>query len=357
MLRLSVILATYNRAETLRRTLAHLAAQTLDGRSFEVIVIDDASPDHTREVVAAAAKDMPCQVKYLTHSPNRGPGFTQNQGLREARAPLCLLIADDILMSPGALAAHLKGHRDHPGENIAILGDVLPAPDAQTTVFMRNFDPFRFGEFCSGMTDLPYYMFGACNISVDTGFMRSRGMFLEHRGRGGAAAHEDMELGFRLCKRGLKIRFEPAAWGHHLHIYTLESAARRMYERGLNWDEFRAHMPDPEFIVFTHLLSRHTLQDYLSVLRGPNALVGRERYLAWHVFRELKRRLFFNRITVGAIWAPLFEHAERSPLLARIVRPSLYRAFLYHHFERGLAFARKTYGRTRHTLPAYDETS
>ena len=343
MLRLSVILATYNRAETLRRTLAHLAAQTLDGDSYEIIVIDDASPADIGAVVTEVARTMPCEVRFLAHSENRGPGFTQNQGIREARAPILLLMADDILMSPGALAAHLKAHEDHPGDEVAILGNVVPSPDAQPTVFMRNFDPFRFSETCAGLEELPYYMFGACNISLSTKFMREKGMFLEHRGRGGAAAHEDIELGFRLHRNGLRIYFEPAAWGHHFHIYTLDSAATRMYERGVNWDEFRSFMPDPEFVVVSHILNRRTIADYKAVLRRSDAFVGRERYIAWHLFREMVRRMLFSDFSANKFWKPLFERVENSERLAKLARPSLYRAFLHYHFRRGISQAQLQY--------------
>ena len=50
-LKLSVVLATYNRAETLRETIHCLSDQDLEPDSYEVIVIDDGSSDHTRQVV------------------------------------------------------------------------------------------------------------------------------------------------------------------------------------------------------------------------------------------------------------------------------------------------------------------
>jgi len=346
MLRLSVILATYNRGASgvLRQTLTHLGNQSLGGDSYEIIVIDDASPDNTRELVLEMAKTMPCEVKYLTHSENRGPGFTQNQGIREARGQYLLLMADDIYMSKDALAQHLRSHEEHPGDDVAILGDVRPSPDAQTSVFMRNFDPFRFQELCAGLDQLPYYMFGACNISLSTKFMLEHGMFLEHRGRGGAAAHEDMEIGYRMNRKGLRIYFNKDAWAHHYHIYTLDSAIKRMYERGLNWDEFRQYMPDPEFLVLSHLLNKKTFAEYRRVLRGPNAFAGREKLLGWHLIREGVRRLAFSGLTVNRFWKPLFERAETSPRIARMVRPSLYRAFLFHYFTRGVLDAEVKFG-------------
>ena len=46
---LSVVTPTYNRKESLRRTLAALERQTVDPKRFEVVVIDDGSKDGTPE--------------------------------------------------------------------------------------------------------------------------------------------------------------------------------------------------------------------------------------------------------------------------------------------------------------------
>ncbi len=56
-LKLSVVLATYHRAETLRETIQHLTNQeSVDYSAIEVIVIDDASPDHTGRIVQDAQR-------------------------------------------------------------------------------------------------------------------------------------------------------------------------------------------------------------------------------------------------------------------------------------------------------------
>jgi glycosyltransferase involved in cell wall biosynthesis len=341
VLRLSVILATYNRAALLPRVLGCLADQTLSGASYEIIVIDDASPDNTREVVAELAAAMPCETRYLTHSENRGPGFTQNKGIREARAQLLLLLADDILLSPTALAAHLRCHEQHPGDNIAILGDGIPYRDAQTSIFMRNYDPFNVAPRCEGNSELPYWMFGAFNISLSTRFMREHGMFLEHRGRAGAPAMEDTELGFRLLRSGLRIYFCRDAVGHHHHDYTLESAAERMYVRGLNWEEFRARMPDSAILTVTHLLTQNTFLEYRRVLHDNNLFVGWERWFAWHVLRECVRRIVFSGFIVNRFWKVLFARAEADTRLARLMRPWFYNGFLHYFFVRGVHDARR----------------
>src|SRR5690242_18854833 len=112
VLKLSVVLATFQRAETLGDTLRHLADQSLDPAQYEVIIIDDGSKDHTYAVVEEMRPLVPFVLTYLHHS-NHGPGYTQNRGIEAARAPVILLMADDIFMSRDALKAHLSTHENN----------------------------------------------------------------------------------------------------------------------------------------------------------------------------------------------------------------------------------------------------
>lgn len=340
--KISVVLATYRRATTLRRTLEHLARQDLPPEQFEVIVIDDGSPDDTADVVAEMTPSLPFSLTYLRHE-NHGPGYTQNRGIERARAPVILLIADDIFLQPGSVRAHLERHQANPEPGVAVLGQVVQSPDLTETVFLSKWDPFRFGDI-AGWKELPPYRFWAMNISVKRDFMREHGMYLEHRGRGGPSCMEDLELGIRLHGHGMRLLYAEEAIGLHHHVVTLDQAITRWHERGLNYGEFRRHAPMPELTVFFHVLDRHTVGEYRRVLQGPNAFRGLERRFAWHVFREAVRRITLNRVTARWIWRPLFDAAERSETVASLVTPKMYRAFLYYHFLRGVADGRRRFG-------------
>lgn len=210
---ISVVLSTYRRAETLRRTLAHLVDQDLEPHRFEVLVVDDGSPDHTAEVVAEAAPGVAFTLTYIRHE-NQGPGYTQNRGIERARASVVLLIADDIFLSRGALRAHLDEHLARPDPRVVVLGRVQQSPDLDQSVFLRRWDPFRFFEL-EGVEELPPYRFFAMNISAKRAFLLEKGMYLEHRGRGGPSCMEDLELGIRLHGHGMQLRYAPRALGHH----------------------------------------------------------------------------------------------------------------------------------------------
>ncbi len=80
-------------------------------------------------------------------------------------------MADDIFMTRGDAEGRIwDTHKANPAQEIAVLGRVAQPPGFGDTVFMRVWDPMGFKKF-SGLSELPYYRFWACNISVKTDFL------------------------------------------------------------------------------------------------------------------------------------------------------------------------------------------
>jgi glycosyltransferase involved in cell wall biosynthesis len=90
----SIVIATYNRAADLRQTLASLARLEPDG-PWEVIVVDNNSPDDTRAVVEAAARTFPVELRYLFES-QQGRSPALNAGIRAARGEIVATTDDDV---------------------------------------------------------------------------------------------------------------------------------------------------------------------------------------------------------------------------------------------------------------------
>jgi glycosyltransferase involved in cell wall biosynthesis len=340
--KLSVVVATYNRAGTLALLVDHLAKQDIEPHEYEVIIVDDGSPDNTQQVMEEMLCHACIELIYLRHE-NHGIGYAQNRGIRAARGELVLLIPDDILLSPGALREHIDFHRKNPEPEVSVIGNVIQSTDLNQSVFLKKWDPFRFSEL-DGLNELRPYRYGACNISFKKDFMAQFGMFLEHRPRGGAVAMEDFEVGYRLEKHGMRLLYAPNALGYHYHVTTLDSAVDRWYERGLNYEEFRKHATHPELTVYFHILNFRTMREYFRVLQGPNSFQGREKSIVWHIFRHCIRLILLNRLTARWIWRPILDKAESNRLLAALMNRQLYRAFLYYHFIKGVHDARRIYG-------------
>jgi glycosyltransferase involved in cell wall biosynthesis len=90
----SIVIATYNRAGDLRGTLDSLAALRPDG-PWEVIVVDNNSPDDTRQVVERAAQSFPVELRYLFEG-QQGRSPALNAGIRAARGSIIVTTDDDV---------------------------------------------------------------------------------------------------------------------------------------------------------------------------------------------------------------------------------------------------------------------
>ncbi|MCD6639315.1 MAG: glycosyltransferase family 2 protein [Nocardioides sp.] len=106
----AVVVVTYNRADLLGRTLDGLAAQTRAPDA--VIVVDNASTDHTAEVLAAP-RDLPLQV--VTSPANIGGAGGFHRGMvtaYDAGFDRIWLMDDDVVPAPGCLEALIAVDED-----------------------------------------------------------------------------------------------------------------------------------------------------------------------------------------------------------------------------------------------------
>ncbi len=89
---ISVVIATRNRAESLKDTLASLTGQSR--QADEVIVVDNGSSDHTREVVTSF-RDM-SNISYV-YEAVKGIPHARNTGIQEAKGDIVVFIDDDCV--------------------------------------------------------------------------------------------------------------------------------------------------------------------------------------------------------------------------------------------------------------------
>lgn len=334
-IKISVVIATYNRSDIIRMTLRCLAEQTLNPLEFEVIIVDDGSSDGTEAAVEEMKPVLPYKLTYLKHA-NRGISFTQNRGIRAAVAPIVCLIADDIHLDPGALEEHVRDHEMNPGPNIAVLGKVIQSPVLGQSVFLKVWDPFRFREL-EDRRELPCYFFFACNISCKRAFLLGNGLFNETLVKEGAYAHEDVELGYRLEKKGLRIFYNKKALGYHYHLVTLDQAMKTAYKKGLAWVRFRMCIGKPEITIRYHVLQYRFLKDYREVFRRHNNLMGLDSNPARLFISQVIRITLFNFLTIPVFWLPVMKKAEQNPVFARFMHRLFYRCVISYHFHKGVA--------------------
>ena len=117
--RVSVIVPAHNAAATLAETLASLTAQTLP--AIEVLVVDDASTDGTRDVAARQVAADP-RFRLLAFAENRGVAEARNAGLEAARGRWVLFLDSDDWIEPGHLASLVAAAEADPGAMGAFSG-------------------------------------------------------------------------------------------------------------------------------------------------------------------------------------------------------------------------------------------
>ena len=91
----SVIIPTYRRASYLSKCLSAVAALETDPETYEIIIIDNNSPDNTHEVFLEFVQANPgLQVRYLCEA-EQGCSSARNRGVAEARGEILCFLDDD----------------------------------------------------------------------------------------------------------------------------------------------------------------------------------------------------------------------------------------------------------------------
>ena len=224
----SVVIPTFNRLDVLPEVLAALEAQA-GAPPFELVVVDDGSTDGTASFLAARSCRVPTRI--LTQE-NRGPAAARNAGVAAARGRLVAFLGDDTVPSPGWLAAHFEAHRrrgDAP--ELAVIGYTGWHPRLRQTPFLRwiNEHGLQFGyALIDDPEDVPFNFFYTSNLSLGRARLVEEPFDL----RFPYPAWEDIEVAYRLKKRGLRLVYEPRATVAHDHPTDLARFAVRQEKAG-----------------------------------------------------------------------------------------------------------------------------
>lgn len=229
----SIIICTYNRAQSLQDTLrAVRSLRTLADRLWEVIVVDNNSSDGTRALVTELATDWPL-LRY-EFEPEQGLSHARNHGIAVAKGELLLFTDDDVLPEPDWMEQTILGlaryHADACGGFIAPVWEAQP-PDWLTPRF-HGFLAVR-DERCDdyiigSSSEAP---FGA-NMGIKRSVIESVGLFDTSRGRRGAvlASGEDGEMFDRILAAGFKAVFLGQSRVHHkVEAFRLEKSYFRRW--------------------------------------------------------------------------------------------------------------------------------
>ena len=194
MMKISIVIPTYNQKEILAKTLDYLILQDYRRDQYEIIVVDDGSSDGTQEMVKSKMGSG-VSLRYF-YQKQRGPHFARNLGIEKARGEIVIFVDSDIFAPPNFISEHVKSHE--------ALGDVVVSGPAVRTANVDNvFANINRRKTKKLLFDFSGPSLITSNLSVKRTFLiRVGGFDEEFTGFG----WHDWELGFRLKKLGLKAK-------------------------------------------------------------------------------------------------------------------------------------------------------
>jgi glycosyltransferase involved in cell wall biosynthesis len=227
---ISVLICTRNRAASLQETLLHFFEQRFTGGyEYELIVVDNDSTDHTRQVVADCAAQQ-TSVRYVLER-RRGLSYARNTAISSAAGELLVFTDDDVRPNADWLdEIHSEFTRD---PRLGMLGGrVLLAHHGLLAV---SYQP---------STERQEWVFPASGggpIGANMAFRREVfervGLFDVRLGAGTFfAGGEETDLFYRAMKAGYRQLYAPNVLVHHDHDRTLPEQACAMefsYGKGL----------------------------------------------------------------------------------------------------------------------------
>jgi glucosyl-dolichyl phosphate glucuronosyltransferase len=217
-MKITVILCTYNRSQSLANTLESVAHSTVpESAEWEVLVVDNNSSDQTRTVVGEFCHRYPSRFRYL-FEPLPGKSNALNSGIREARGDILVFTDDDVTVDPMWLqnltaALHNREWAGTGGRTLPERNFFRPrwlSVEERTLAMLGMFDR---GPEAIVLTEP---LLGN-NMAYQKEMFEKHGGFRTDLGPqpDSQFQNEDTEFGLRLLAAGEQLRYEPSAVIYH----------------------------------------------------------------------------------------------------------------------------------------------
>ncbi|MEM9719527.1 MAG: glycosyltransferase [Bacteroidota bacterium] len=118
----SVIIPTYNRSQLLDFTLSSLTFQSIPSEKFEVIVVDDGSSDNTFEVIQKYQDRLRVSY-YFQEDLGYRVASARNLAIKHSQADICVFIDSGIIVNNNFLGEHLLNYQNS-SSRVAVIGSV-----------------------------------------------------------------------------------------------------------------------------------------------------------------------------------------------------------------------------------------
>jgi len=225
----SVVVVTHGGLPLTRRCLESLLEQETWPR-FEVLVVDNASPDGTAGYLASLAAADP-RVRVFPQESNRGFPAATNVGLAEAQGEVVLLLNNDTVVPPGLIGRLVRPLLADRAIGIACAttnfcgNQARVEPDYQDLSRMPRFAAARARRHAGRLLDLPVAAMYCAAVRREV--IAEMGGLDESFGIG---MFEDDDYSERLRQAGYRVVCAEEAYVHHVGQGSFQSLSAEEYD-------------------------------------------------------------------------------------------------------------------------------
>ncbi|WP_373479754.1 glycosyltransferase family 2 protein [Geminocystis sp.] len=223
MLNISIIIPTYNRPKTLKNCLDSLAKLNYSKNLFEVIIVDDGSPQSLEKIVLDFEQKI--NLTYLKQE-NKGPATARNNGAKKAQGKYLVFTDDDCEVHEKWLTKLEQIWLTNPE---AILGG--------KTINKLTNNIYSQASQC--LVDYIYYYYNLsaqqAQFFTSNNFGIPKNIFNELGGFNTTfplPAAEDREFCYRIYNQGYPMIYVEEAIIYHSHLLTFKSFWKQHYNYG-----------------------------------------------------------------------------------------------------------------------------
>lgn len=223
--RVTVIVPVKNSATTIKKCLDSLLA--VDYSNYEITVVNDGSVDSTPDILARYED----KIRVIA-TKGIGPSAARNLAAKDSGAEYLAFTDSDCLVDRGWLKALLCGFEEFP--EAASCGGIQRLPEDADN-FEKNVFLFLQKAGCAVdyMRKTKYSGISEVRHNPSCNAMYKRSIFIEEGGfLDGFWPGEDVELDYRLVRKGLRLVFNPKAVVYHYRPKDLKSFINMMYRYG-----------------------------------------------------------------------------------------------------------------------------
>ena len=236
MVKVSVVICTFNREKYIKRALQNFTLQTSSSDTFEVLIINNNSTDSTSRICQEfVTKHSNIQFKYIIEK-KQGHTFARNRGISEAKGDIIAFLDDDAFVNSNYIK-NLIYRFETDDEISALGGKIVP-------VYEQGYPPKWMSKFLlplvaaldMGENTVTFkgnkFPIGA-NMAFRKSVFKEFGFFDEKLGRRGTSGLEggdEKDIFHRLKREKRKIIYDPNIKVDHI---IPDKRLKKEYIKGL----------------------------------------------------------------------------------------------------------------------------